>query len=383
MSQAVDAAFATNATPGLAVVVHAPDGQLLYSRVLGDFALDRNIAVASGSKMVSGVVLLRLVDQGLLSLDSTTGAVLGWTGPQAAITLRHLLSFTSGLPVSLRAGDDCTLDRAITLAQCAADLSARALVAAPGSRFDYGSAHLTVAARMAEVVTGTAWAQIVAQQLGQPLGWSPQVLFYTAPRQQAGTTNPLVAGGLRITTQEYARLLGVVHNRGTHQGQRLVSTALVDQMGVDPYPAASTGTSPYTRFGLVREYGLTAWRGDGGPRGRRVVAVLGATVARPSAADPRGARALTQRAGRPGRRRLATWPQARPDRRLRGCSLSSSASCCRSRISKVRASSTDRRRQLEPAWSSRAGRLDTRASRLSSSMPRSCFSDFRRCTSMS
>jgi CubicO group peptidase (beta-lactamase class C family) len=259
VSQAVDAAFATNATPGLAVVVHAPDGQLLYSRVLGDFALDRNIAVASGSKMVSGVVLLRLVDQGLLSLDSTTGAVLGWTGPQAAITLRHLLSFTSGLPVSLRAGDDCTLDRAITLAQCAADLSARALVAAPGSRFDYGSAHLTVAARMAEVVTGTSWAQIVAQQLGQPLGWSPQVLFYTAPRQQAGTTNPLVAGGLRITTQEYARLLGVVHNRGTHQGQRLVSTALVDQMGVDPYPAASTGTSPYTRFGLVREYGLTAW----------------------------------------------------------------------------------------------------------------------------
>lgn len=169
------------------------------------------------------------------------------------------MSFTSGLPASFRLGDDCTTDRTITLAQCVADLSARPLVAPPGTRFDYGSTHLAVAARMAEVVTGSAWAQVFSQQLGQPLGWSPQVRYYTAPRQQAGLSNPLVAGGLRITTNEYARVLGLVYSRGVHQGQRLVSTALVDQMGVDPYPAASTGTSPYARFGLVREYGLTAW----------------------------------------------------------------------------------------------------------------------------
>lgn len=231
VTTAVDAAFARNVVPGLAVAVYAPDGQLLYSRVRGDFALDRNIAVASASKMVSGVVLLRLVDQGFLSLDSTTGAVLGWTGPQAAITL----------------------------AQCVADLATRPLVAAPGTRFDYGSSHLAVAARMAEVVTGSDWTQVAAQQLGTPLGWASSVAWYTAPRQQLGTSNPLVAGGLRITTQEYARFLGVVYNRGTHDGQRLLASALVDQMGVDPFPAATTGSSPYERFGLTREYGLTAW----------------------------------------------------------------------------------------------------------------------------
>lgn len=259
VTTAVDAAFARNVVPGLAVAVYGPDGQPLYSRVRGDFALDRNIAVASASKMVSGVVLLRLVDQGFLSLDSTTGAVLGWTGPQAAITLRQLLSFTSGLPVSFRVGDDCTMDRAITLAQCVADLATRPLVAAPGTRFDYGSSHLAVAARMAEVVTGSDWTQVAAQQLGTPLGWASSVAWYTAPRQQLGTSNPLVAGGLRITTQEYARFLGVVYNRGTHDGQRLLASALVDQMGVDPFPAATTGSSPYERFGLTREYGLTAW----------------------------------------------------------------------------------------------------------------------------
>ena len=35
-----------------------------------------------------------------------------------------------------------------------ASISQLALVAAPGTRFDYGSTHLQVAARMAEVVTG-------------------------------------------------------------------------------------------------------------------------------------------------------------------------------------------------------------------------------------
>jgi CubicO group peptidase (beta-lactamase class C family) len=265
VTAAVDAAFARNIVPGLGVAVYAQDGQLLYSRVRGDFALDRNIAVASASKMVSGVAILRLVDRGFLSLDSTTGAVLGWTGPQAAITLRHLLSFTSGLPVSFRIGDDCTAVLSITLAQCVADLATRPLLAAPGARFDYGSTHLAVAARMAEVITGSSWAQIVTQQLGQPLGWSASVAYYTAPRQQLGTINPLVAGGLRITTQEYARFLGVIYNRGALQGQQLLASALVDQMGVDPYPVASTGFSPYERFGLAREYGLTAWLECGTP----------------------------------------------------------------------------------------------------------------------
>jgi CubicO group peptidase (beta-lactamase class C family) len=63
----------------------------------GDFSPDRRVAIASASKLVSGVTLFRLIDQGYLSLDSTTGQVLGWTGDEGAITLRELMSFTSGL----------------------------------------------------------------------------------------------------------------------------------------------------------------------------------------------------------------------------------------------------------------------------------------------
>jgi hypothetical protein len=91
------------------------------------------------------------------------------------------------------------------------------------------------------------------------------VAYYTAPRQAIGQTNPLIAGGLRITTSEYARLLGLVYSLGSYQGQRLLAADLVGAMGRDPYPAATTGFSPYAEFGLDREYGLTAWLECGTP----------------------------------------------------------------------------------------------------------------------
>ena len=127
-----------------------------FEKMYGTFAPDQRIAIASASKMVAGLTIMRLVDQGFLTLDSTTADVLGWSGPQGAITLRQLLSFTSGLPREA----PCTLLQNITLADCVDAISSMTLVAAPGTRFDYGSTHLHVAARMAEVVTGAAWADI-------------------------------------------------------------------------------------------------------------------------------------------------------------------------------------------------------------------------------
>src|SRR5687767_10227760 len=156
----------------------------------GTFGADQRIAIASASKMVAGLTILRLVEQGFLTLDSTTGDVLGWTGPQAAITLRQLLSFTSGLPREAL----CTLAQNTTLAACVDLVSQLTLEAAPGTSFDYGSTHLHVAARMAEVVTGQSWANVFQAQLKSPLGLGADMAWYSAPRQGTGTTNPLIAG---------------------------------------------------------------------------------------------------------------------------------------------------------------------------------------------
>jgi D-alanyl-D-alanine-carboxypeptidase/D-alanyl-D-alanine-endopeptidase len=256
VDRVASAAFTAQGIAGMGLAIYDANGVKRFERMYGTFSADQRVAVASSSKMVAELVILRLTDQGFLTLDSTAGSVLGWTGPQAAITLRQLLSFTSGLEREM----PCTLLAAIDLADCVATISQQPLVAAPGTRFDYGSTHLHVAARMAEVVTGESWASIFAAQLKTPLGLtSPDLVWYTAPRQSLGTTNPLIAGGLRATMNEYARILALDFNRGLHQGNQLISSSLFTTQATEPYPNAVIGNSPFANAGLNFHYGLAAW----------------------------------------------------------------------------------------------------------------------------
>jgi D-alanyl-D-alanine-carboxypeptidase/D-alanyl-D-alanine-endopeptidase len=114
VDRAASAAFTAQGISGMGLAIYDSNGVKRFEKMYGTYAPDQRVAIASSSKMVAGLVLLRLIDQGFLTLDSTTGAVLGWTGPQGAITLRQLLSFTSGLEREA----PCTLLAGITLADC-------------------------------------------------------------------------------------------------------------------------------------------------------------------------------------------------------------------------------------------------------------------------
>lgn len=237
------------------LAIYGGDDRLLFQRMYGDFAPDRRVAVASASKWISGLTLFRLISDGRLSLDSTTGQVLGWSGVRAAITLRHLLSFTSGLPPAAT----CTANPLLRLADCVAQIEKLTLTAAPGARFDYGSTHLAVAARMAEVTTGKTWNEIFSEQIRAPLGLPAAVTYYTAPNQAVGQQNPLVAGGLVASMDEYAKLMGLLSRRGVLGGQRLIRDDLFSEQARLPYPKAEIGESPMRQVGYSFLYGLTAW----------------------------------------------------------------------------------------------------------------------------
>jgi D-alanyl-D-alanine-carboxypeptidase/D-alanyl-D-alanine-endopeptidase len=249
------AAFERQGLSGMGLSIYDAQGNKVFEQMYGDFAADRRIPIASASKLVAGLTILRLIDQGRLSLDSTTGQVLGWKGPQGAITLKQLLSFTSGLPPR----DACALRPKITLAECVTSLSKLKLVAAPGTRFDYGNTHLHVAARMAEVVTGKTWNDVFSSELRAPLGIGSQAIFYTWPRRPEGTTNPLIAGGLQMTMNEYAKVLELEYQRGVYRGQRLIGDALFTAQSSEPYPTAVIGDTPVGRIGLEYHYGLASW----------------------------------------------------------------------------------------------------------------------------
>ncbi len=235
--------------------VYDANDRLVFSRGYGGFTADERVAVASASKMIAGLVLFDVIRSGQLSLGSTTGSVLGWSGVRGTITVRHLLSFTSGLEPNT----GCLLLPSLTTAQCVALIEQTPLVALPGTRYDYGGTHLAVAARMAEVATGRDWNALYRERLADPLGLPAGVTFFTSPRQANGTTNPLTSGGLRASMNEYAQLLATVFHRGVYRNRTVGTTALFDAQSVEPYPTVVVGESPAVRAGFTYRYGLTAW----------------------------------------------------------------------------------------------------------------------------
>jgi serine-type D-Ala-D-Ala carboxypeptidase/endopeptidase len=255
VTDTVEAAAAAAGVTDMGLLVVDARGQRVYERTWGAFTTGTRVSVASSSKMISGLVIFDVIRRGLLSLDSTTGEVLGWTGPHAAVTVRHLLSFTSGLPRDAQ----CTHLPSITLADCVDTIETLEPDAAPAEQFDYGSTHLAVAGRMAEVATGKGWNDLFAETLQVPLGLPADVEYFTSPRQMKGKTNPLLAGGMRASMDEYASMLALVFHEGEVEGVTVGTPALFAEQRIEPYPDVIIASSPQQKAGYDFRYGLTAW----------------------------------------------------------------------------------------------------------------------------
>src|SRR6185295_17892734 len=97
---------------------------------------------ASTSKLIAAVVILDLVDQGLLTLDTKAHDLLPFW-KETTVTLRHLLSFTSGFhdePACINvAGAD--------FETCVQTIYTKNSAVAPaaGTQFYYASTHLQIA----------------------------------------------------------------------------------------------------------------------------------------------------------------------------------------------------------------------------------------------
>ncbi len=255
VEQIAKTAVVRDKLPGLGIVIRDAMDRTVFTGTYGDFALDRSIAVASASKLVSGTVLLELVRQGTLALDSTTGAVLGWPASKGSISLRHLLSFTSGLKPDV----PCLFSVATTLAACVENIRDADRLALPGVRFDYGGSHLHVAGRMAEVAAGQSWKRLFDDIVARPLGLGADTRYVTLPLRGLGQQNPLIGGGLRITTLDYMEILALYFHKGRYRGLEVATPALFDQAAREPYPMVDIETAPASTRGRGLRYGLASW----------------------------------------------------------------------------------------------------------------------------
>ncbi len=251
---------------GVAVEVVTPAGVVYSSSstATGSFDDTANTPIASSSKWVSASVILRLVDQGVLNLNDPCSKWLkdrngnAWSGNLGSATLRHLLSYTTGI-----SGDDSNSELASTLTEAVYRIyeNEGPSASAPGTYFYYGSTHLRLAARMAEMATGKTWSQIFDEQLRIPLGWA------TTSNYDLGglLLNPNPAGTLRCTGQEYLRFLFLQLNHGQYNGTQLLPQALITQQRTDQYSTSSPTTtiaySPYKATDPTKlyHYGLGNW----------------------------------------------------------------------------------------------------------------------------
>ncbi len=260
---------------GISLLVFDAEDRRIVDLTVGDFSPDRRVPVASASKLVSGLVLLRLVHEGVLSMEDTPAEVLGWTGTSAgAASLDQLGAFVSGL----RSGAACNYVARTTLQDCAQAISELDVEAAPGEVFTYGPSHLTVAAAMAEVASGSSWAELFREELARPLGLDASDLRYvTHPKWQTGDDNPLVAGGLIATAEEYARILSVLFHQGEVDGEVWIDPQLIARMGSNAYTTAAQVSTPMDSYNLDFRYSWSSWLNcEGAPASCPVISSPGA-----------------------------------------------------------------------------------------------------------
>lgn len=237
------------------------NGKVVYSKSYGGY-LDSTVRkIASCSKWLSGAVLMSLVDQGKLSLDDTVGKYLPVFSQygKGNITLAQLVSHTSGLPGS--SARDYEDDQNITLAQCADSIAKNvALIAQPGSKFDFGNVSMQVAGRVCEVVSGQKWNTLFQDNIAVPCGMS-----YT---NYGLDPNPSIANGASSSPRDYSIFLYMIMNNGTAlNGRQVLSQKAISAMEQGLTSKATVAYSPYPASLLpaTNFYGVGNWRDDVAP----------------------------------------------------------------------------------------------------------------------
>jgi len=225
------------------------DDTVIFERAYGGYTTADAVPIASATKLLSTLVILTLVKDGMLQLDAPAGSVLpGWPKDKAGITLRMLLAQTSGLP----ARSDCLEARNTTLAACTQEIARVPLRAQPGKAFIDGGAGFQVAGRMAELASGQPWALLIQTRLMDPLGFRSTGF--------GRTDNPRIGGGAQANAAEYARALRQLlpGPRPDLIGSSLREAVLADQSGGAPLQQSAFGLAPGREslragFGVYRD----------------------------------------------------------------------------------------------------------------------------------
>lgn len=264
--------------------------------------IDDPVRIASISKLVVALGVMRLVEQGVLELDHDVSDWLGWrlrnpAFPDAPITLRLLLSHTS----SLRDGIDYAVPLGRSMREALADPAAFDAEHPPGSGyFTYSNLNFPVVASVMEAATEERFDRLMQRLVLDPLeldacfNWTTcsdgaidrAVVLYDADGSvlrddlggewpdcpvvpaadgtcnlaayKPGTNGALFSpqGGLRISARDLATVGRLLLNEGRHRGQPFLSEASIREMLTPGW--RFDGANGDTQEGFYCAYGLAS-----------------------------------------------------------------------------------------------------------------------------
>lgn len=207
--------------------------------------------VRSMTKPLIGASIWMLIEERKLALDTRVAKLLPAfdVDGKREITIEHLLTHTSGLPMSLIMGRD---PRALESIRSVADLGgACELEFEPGSSFRYSDQGTDTLTAVIEVVTGAPAEDFVRTRLLEPLGMADTTCVMSAghPLRERACSAYMGAKGswtrfwspddrplfsiflgsqaLYSTAVDYARFLDLYLHRGRVSGERLLRSSSI------------------------------------------------------------------------------------------------------------------------------------------------------------
>ncbi len=185
--QIIETAISNGKIPGASVLIMR-HGKVLQQRALGvceiepkrPFQTDTICWIASITKPITAAAAMKLVERGKLKLDTPIEAYLPQFATMAtrdgklhAVTVRQLMSHTSGIPASVPLREPNFFTQrwfAHGLPEVVDAIATRPLEFAPGSHVNYSNAAPYILGRIIEVCSGQAFGDFVHSEILQPLG---------------------------------------------------------------------------------------------------------------------------------------------------------------------------------------------------------------------
>jgi methyl acetate hydrolase len=230
---------------------------------------DTVVWIASMTKAVTGAAAMQLVEQGRLSLDAPAAGTLPALGrvqvldagalraPKRPITLRHLLTHTSGFAYDIwnaELGRWMAATGTPGIISCADAALGTPLMRDPGEAWEYGIG-IDWAGKMVEAVTGKRLGTQLREALLEPLGMHDTAFRIGAPQRERlaamhvrgedGSLTPIPfelpqepefemgGGGLYSTARDYLAFARMLLNDGRHGAMQVLRPETVAEMARD------------------------------------------------------------------------------------------------------------------------------------------------------